>query len=140
MNNPTALKIYNVVLIIALFTSLGFLVHALWQNLQWKMQVETLAGYEGATRARHDFQAGRLRLFMIVGERSDDKFSGTNDGPFEVWYPQYFPEYYPFRYATTVMVTNYNERMRFLREHPDKSLETTNRRPNTALEPTPTAP
>lgn len=116
----------TVVLALAFVTSAGFLGYELWQNLMWKMQVETLARYEGATRARHDLSAGRLRLFVIAGERSDDKYSGTNDGVFEVWYPQYYPQYYPFRFSDEQMVSSYNEKMRYLHEHPEKTLTITN--------------
>jgi hypothetical protein len=126
MNNLKILKIVIAVLVAALFTSLGFLVHALWQNSQRKQQVYGLAGYEGGTRALHDYHAGKLRLFVIAGERSDDKYSGTNDGPFEILYPQYFPEYYTFRYPTEMMVTFYNDKMRYMHDHPEKFLTTTN--------------
>jgi hypothetical protein len=104
------------VVVIAFCTLASFYVHALWQNYMWKMEVLTLANYEGATRARHDFQAGKLRLFVLGGERDDDKFSGTNEGPFQVWYPQYYPEFYPSRYSKQQMITAYNERMRKLQE------------------------
>jgi hypothetical protein len=113
-------------LALAFTIAAGFLGYELWQNLMWKMQVETLAGHEGATRARHDLSVGRLRLFVIAGERSDDKYSGTNDGAFEVWYPQYYPQYYPFRYSAEQMVSSYNEKMRYLHEHPEKPLTITN--------------
>ena len=119
-------SVTTVVLALAFVTAAGFLGYELWQNLMWKMQVETLARYEGATRARHDFQTGRLRFFVIADERSDDKYSGTNDGSFEVWYPQYYPQCYPFCYSTEQMVSSYNEKMRYFHEHPEKSLSTTN--------------
>jgi hypothetical protein len=115
-----------VVFALAFITAVGFLGYEFWQNQMWKMEVYGLAGYEGGTRARHDFQAGRLRLFVIAGERSDDKYSGTNDGAFEVWYPQYYSQYYPFRYSAEQMVSSYNERMRYLHEHPEKPLNITN--------------
>jgi hypothetical protein len=111
---------------LAFFVAAGFLGYEFLQNQMWKMQVETLAGYEGSTRARHDLSAGRLRLFVIAGERSDDKYSGTNDGAFEVWYPQYYPLYYPFRYSAEQMVSSYNDKMRYLHEHPEKPLTITN--------------
>jgi hypothetical protein len=109
------------VVVIAFSALAGFYVHALWQNYMWKMEVLTLADYEGATRARHDFQAGKLRLFVLGGERDDDKFSGTNEGPFEVWYPQYFPEFYPSRYSQQQMIIDYNERMRELQKDASRS-------------------
>jgi hypothetical protein len=57
---------------------------------------------------------------LISGGRSDDKFSGTNDGPFEIWFPQYFPEIRSFRYAEETMVTEYNDRMRYMHDHPER--------------------
>jgi hypothetical protein len=133
MNNPRTLKVAILVLIVALFTSLGFLAHALWRNSMWEQQmflweqqVYGLAGYEGGTRALHDFRAGKLRLYVISGERDHEKYSGTNDGPFEVWYPQYFPEYYAFRYPVEVKVSFYNDKMRYMHDHSDKFLTITN--------------
>jgi hypothetical protein len=119
-------KISIAALAFALFTSLGFLTYVLWQNSEWKQQVYALAAYEGGERASHDYQAGKLRLFVIVGERRDDKYSGTNDGPFEIWYPQYFPDSYPFRYPTEVMVSFYNEDMRLRHEQAEKLPASTN--------------
>jgi hypothetical protein len=126
MNNPKTLKIVIAVLLVALFTSLGFLARELSRNFTWQLQVDSLARYEGSTRARHDFQSGRLRLFVLSGGRGDDKFSGTNEGPFEIWFPQYFPELKPFRYAAETMVTTYNDRIRYLHEHPERARVTTN--------------
>ena len=111
---------------LALCTSLGILARALSNNFAWKLQVDTLARYEGSTRARHDFQSGKLRLFLISGGRSEDKFSGTNEGPFEVWFPQYFPEIRSFRYAADTMVAAYNDRMRYMHEHPERYSVSTN--------------
>ncbi len=126
MNNPKTLKVVIAVLVVALFTSLGFLARALWRDSWWKMEVYGLAGYEGSTRALHDFRDGKLRLFVIAGERSNDKFSGTNDGPFQVWYPQYYTELYPMRYSIEQQVEFYNRKMRYMHEHPEKFLTTTN--------------
>jgi hypothetical protein len=119
-------SLVSVFFALAFTVAAGLLGYELWQNLMWKMQVETLAGYEGVTRARHDLSAGRLRMFVIAGERGDDKYSGTNDGVFEVWYPQYYPQYYPFRYSAEQMVRSYNEKIRYLYDHPEKPLTITN--------------
>ncbi|HLX95657.1 MAG TPA: hypothetical protein VKU37_07925 [Verrucomicrobiae bacterium] len=126
MNHPRKLKIIIVVLIVGIFALLGFLGHLLAQNMMWKSEVESLAEYEGATRASHDFQSGKLRLFVISGERDGTKYSGTNAGPFEIWFPQYFPKYYPLRYQTEQMVAAYNDRMRYLQAHPETALAETN--------------
>ncbi|MEI6392581.1 MAG: hypothetical protein WCT12_15930 [Verrucomicrobiota bacterium] len=126
MNNPRALKIVIALLAVALCTSLGFLARALLTNFTWKLQVDSLAGYEGSTRATHDFQSGKVRLFVISGRRPDDEFSGTNDGPFQVWFPQYFSEIPTFRYAAETMVAAYNNRMRYMHEHPERYPVSTN--------------
>jgi hypothetical protein len=126
MSIPTSLKVFIIALIIALFTSLGFLAHAVWLNVWWKEEVYVLAGYEGGTRALHDYQNGKLRLFKISGERDADKFSGTNDGPFQVWFPQYYTVVYPMRYSKEQEVEFYNRKMRYMHEHPEKFLTTTN--------------
>ena len=119
-------KVVIAVLVIGLFALLGILAYTLWQRFLWKQQVYALAAYEGGERATHDYQAGKLRLFVIAGERSDNKYSGTNDGPFEIWYPQYFPDSYPLRYETEVMVSYYNHDMQFSYAHPKESIAATN--------------
>ena len=126
MNNPKTLKVVIVILLVALFTSLGFLARGLWRDYFWKMEVYGLAGYEGTERAMHDFRNGKLRLFVIAGERGDDKFSGTNDGPFQVWFPQYYTGLYPMRYSFEQQVEFYNRKMRYMHEHPEKFLSSTN--------------
>ncbi|MGZ4961167.1 MAG: hypothetical protein ACXWC8_01305 [Limisphaerales bacterium] len=133
MNDPKKLKIVIAVLLVGLFTSVGFLGHALLENMMWRSEVDSLARYQGSTRARHDFQLGRLRLFVISGERSDDKFSGTNGGPFEIWFPQYFPESSPLRLSTETMVAAYNDRMRYMQQHPERYPFSTNATPQKAI-------
>lgn len=125
-NNPKILKIAIAIIVVALFTSLGFLARALWLNSVWKAEVNALAGYEGGERASPDYRDGKLRLFVISGERDDDKFSGTNDGLFEIWFPQYYPKLYPLRYSEEEMVEAYNNRMKSMNEHLEKFQATTN--------------
>jgi hypothetical protein len=140
MNNPKALKMVIAVLVVALLVSFHFLMRAFSDNFAWKQCIELSAPADGAMFAHLDFQSDKLRLYMISGERSDDKYSGTNDGPFEIWFPQYSASPYPMRYRVEQWVAGYNRSMRYRHEHPDKFLTTTNRRPNKALEPTATAP
>ncbi len=63
---------------------------------------------------------------MISGEQDGTKYSGTNDGPFEIWFPQYYPKNYPLRYQIEQMVAAYNDRMRYMQAHPQKNLIETN--------------
>lgn len=113
-------------LTLCLVLALGFLGHALWRNYWWKQEVYGLSGYYGSTVAVRDFRAGKLRVYVIAGERNDDQFSGTNDGPFEVWHPQYYPSPYPMRYSAEERVKFYNMKMRYMYEHPEKFLSVTN--------------
>ncbi len=126
MNNPKLLRIVTAVLAVALCISLGFLARALSDNFAWKLQVKNLAQYEGVTVARQDFQAGRLRLFVVAGRREVDEFSGTNDGPFDVWFSSYFPEIPAYRCAAETRVAAYDTKMRFWQQHPERLPGNTN--------------
>jgi hypothetical protein len=87
------------------------------QNVAWKADIYELAGYKGVHRAMADFDAGRLRVFLISGRSLQDTFTGTNDGPFEVWISHFFPdEPYPVRFALEQEVAFYNAKMRLLQQ------------------------
>lgn len=126
MSNPRTLKVVNVILIVALLALLAFLADSLLQNFWWKNEVAGLAYYEGAERADHDFHDGKIRLFVISGERKDDIYSGTNEGPFQIWFPQYYPHPYSSRYSIEQMVWAYNESMKFNQNAAVKSVALTN--------------
>lgn len=107
-------------LLVMLTTCAVFVGYTLWQTQLWKDEVGGLAGYQGATRAKEDFKAGKLRLFFV-----DDEHSGgsaqihTNDGPFKMEaFSAGFD--YPSRYAAIRLVKAYNKRMRAMYEHPDR--------------------
>lgn len=114
-NDPRRLKVIIAVLAIALITSFGFLVYSqLWQNSNWKAEVGSLASNQGYAEADKDFQAGKLKVFVISGECHEDKFSGSNDGPFEVWTAEYYPSFpWPVRYSAAKKIEAYNHHMRF---------------------------
>jgi hypothetical protein len=119
MNNPKTLRIVVGCLAVALLVTVAFLIYARYQNSMWVMQLDGLAKFAGSTSAKNDFETGRLRLFAFAGVRDADTFSGTNDGPYEIWYSQYFPgdpRYQPFRHSKEQMVRGYNETMRALHE------------------------
>jgi hypothetical protein len=115
-HEPKILKVIIATLTATLITSLGLLIHSkFWQNSNWKDVTSYLARIQGAETARKDFDAGRLKLFVISGECHEDKYTGTNDGPFEVWAAEYFPELpYQSRYSEEKKVEAYNLRMRSL--------------------------
>ena len=123
MNSTNVVKVLCVCLIFSFFGTLGFLSYCVWENVWWKYEVTNLASYEGATRARQDFQAGKLRLFEITGKYDRDTFTGSNTGPFQVWYVMYSTNLpYPLRYSTEEMVMGYNARMRLMQKEPARYL------------------
>jgi hypothetical protein len=126
MSNPKTLKVVIAILVIAFLALFAFLADSLWQNFWWKKEVAGLAYYRGAERADHDFHDGKIRLFVISGERDDDVYSGTNEGPFQIWLPQYYPILYSSRYSTEQMVSAYNKTMKLNQNAAAKSLASTN--------------
>jgi hypothetical protein len=113
-NNPRTLKMIIAVLTIALVASFLFLIYSqLWENSNWKAEVNSLGRDQGWYEAREDFQAGKLKKLVIAGDHEEDKFSGTNDGPFEIWNPIYMSSWpYPDRYSVEMEVVGYNLGMR----------------------------
>jgi hypothetical protein len=109
-NNPRVLKIIISLLAIALVVSFVFLIYShLWENSNWKDEVNSFATNQGYEKAKQDFQAGKLKKLVISGDHEEDKFSGTNDGPFEIWNPIYKSSWpYPWRYSVEMEVTGYN--------------------------------
>lgn len=127
MNNPKALKIVIALLTIALITSLVFLGRALWQNFWWEEEVHGHVGMVAARQALEDFQQGRLRLRVIDGENERLRYSGSNDGPFEIWVAPFRPSLgYPHRFATEQELKFYNGKMRYMYAHPERFLTATN--------------
>jgi hypothetical protein len=121
MNDLKVLKVAVAILITALFTSLGFLGRQLWREFMWKEEVVGLVGQVVLYKGTADYQAGKLRLFVIDGENEHERYLGTNDGPFQIWVAQYYPSIgYPHRFITEQMVSLYNSRMRAMYEHPEK--------------------
>lgn len=122
-----ASKILIALLVIALVTSLGLLGRLLWRNYWWEQEVYGLASMAAVKQAMADFRQGRLRLQMIQGENEKLRYSGSNDGPFEIWIVQFYPSFgYPHRYSTEQHVRFYNRKMRYMHEHPDRFVAATN--------------
>ena len=68
-----------------------------------------------AKQAMEDFRQGRLRLRAIQGENERLRYSGSNDGPFEIWILQFYPSLgYPHRFSTEQEVAFYNRKMRYM--------------------------
>jgi hypothetical protein len=82
------------------------------RQTRWPEPVSS-AGSAGK-EADKDFQAGKLKVFVISGESHADKFSGTNDGPFEGWTAEYYPSFpWPERYSIEEKIKAYNRHMRY---------------------------
>ena len=119
---PSFLKILSILLSLALIICSVFLVRLYWQIYfigGWKDQVMLLAGSRGTRLALDDFRAGKLRLFELSGEQYNPKYSGRRDDGFEIWYPQFHPILgLAHRFSTEEFVKSYNDKMRYMHEHP----------------------
>jgi hypothetical protein len=118
-------------LVVLLLISIGFSAYERWQSYWWKEEVSMLAFCYGGTRAELDFREGKIRLFVISGERKNDIYSGTNEGPFQVWFSQYYPDRFS-RYAGERLVDGYNNHMDFMQSRAPEAVSGTNRPPNNA--------
>jgi hypothetical protein len=127
MNNPKMLKIVIAVLAIALIMSLLLFGRALRHKSPWESEAVELANFKGSERALCDFQAGKLRLFVLGDASETDTYSGSNDGPFEIWIPQYFPPRGPaHRISMERWIEVYNHQMRDMHDYPEKFMTMTN--------------
>ena len=127
MNNPRALKFVIAILAVALVSALVFLGRALWRNYWWEQEAYGLAGMVASNQAMEDFRQGRLRLRVLQGENEHLRYTGSNDGPFEIWTPSFFPSLgYPHRFSTEQQVQFYNRKMRYMHGHPEKFAAATN--------------
>ncbi len=124
-DSPKILKLIIASLSVALIGVSGWLFHSqFWQNSNWQGETGSLAGEVGYLEADKDFYAGKRHVFTIAGECPEDRFSGTNDGPFAVWNPSFDPTWpYPSRYAIEKQIESYNRHMRSIYE---RSLKSTN--------------
>jgi hypothetical protein len=115
------------VLTIALLTSLGFLGQALWRNYWWELEAYGLAGMVASRQAMDDFREGNLRLRVLQGENDRLRYSGSNDGPFEIWISPFYPSFgYSHRVSTEQQIRFYNRKMRYMHEHPERFVAQTN--------------
>ena len=110
--------------LIALIACVGF-IYFVWQNHLWKLKVRDLAAYQGVSRAKEDFRAGKLRLFLVDHDESSSvTFRGSNNGPFKVALFSAYPFDSPCRYAALQVVEFYNQSMKAFHEHPERWVTT----------------
>jgi hypothetical protein len=87
----------------------------------WRDLVLQSEGAAASEQALRDFREGHLRLYCLGGENERAKYTGTNDGPFEMWIPQFYPSLgRPHRYSTEQFIEFYNRKMRYMHSNPDK--------------------
>ena len=78
-------------------------------------------GAVASRRALDDFRDGHLRLYTLGGENEKAKYTGTNDGPFEIWVPHFYPSLgRAHRYSTEQFIEFYNRKMRYMQTHPSE--------------------
>jgi hypothetical protein len=85
----------------------------------WRDQLYASEGAVASRRALDDFHDGHLRLYTLGGENEKAKYTGTNDGPFEIWVPHFYPSLgRAHRYSTEQFIEFYNRKMRYMQAHP----------------------
>jgi hypothetical protein len=124
-------KVIIALLVVALLITIGVVVYERWQNYWWKDEVSMLAFGYGGTSAELDFREGKIRLFIFSGERKDNIYSGTNDGPFQIWFSQYDSDR-SWRYGRERFVDGYNNHMEFMQSRAPQAVNRTNSPPNNA--------
>ena len=89
----------------------------------WRDQLFKSEGAVATRRALDDFRNGQLRLYTLGGQSEKAKYTGTNDGPFEIWIPHFYPSLgRAHRYSTKQFIEFYNRKMKYMHEHPDEFL------------------
>jgi hypothetical protein len=130
MTKSGSQKIIIVALVTFLGISLLLLGRAYWQiygyfgSSGYRAEIYGLSGLVASRQALDDFRGGKLRLLKLNGENDKLKFSGQQDGPFEIWYPLYLPilgEAHTF--ATQQYIEFYNRKMEYMHKHPEKFLQ-----------------
>jgi len=87
----------------------------------WRDQVYVSVGGAASEQALRDFRGGHLRLYCLGGENQHDKYTGTNDGPFEMWIPTFYPSLgRVHRYPKERFIEFYNRKMHYMHSNPDK--------------------
>ena len=123
---PRVLYVVSGFLAVALLGSAVLLAWGYWQVYGiggWRDQLYASEGAVASRQALDDFRAGHLRLYTLGGESERAKFTGTNDGPFEVWTPHFYPSLgVAHRYATEQFIEFYNRKMKYMHEHPKEFL------------------
>jgi len=132
------------VLSVSLLASLVLAARSYWRINGiggWRDEVYGLVSITATTQAMDDYRAGHLRLYTFGGENEKREYTGTNDGPFEVWIPRYYPLLgRAHRYSTEQFIDFYNRKMRYMHTHPEKFPRNKDVQLDASHEPPPAAP
>ena len=123
---PRAFYIITGLLVVVLLGSAVLIAWGYWQIYGiggWRDQLYASEGAVASRRALDDFRDGHLRLYTLGGESEKAKYTGTNDGPFEIWIPNFYPSFgHAHRYSREQFIEFYNRKMKYMHEHPDEFL------------------
>ena len=133
----TEMRVAKVLIALLGVCALGFALlaaRAYWQVYApggWRDQVYGSTGAFASRQALDDFRKGRLRLYQLAGENDTARYTGTNDGPFEIWVGDFYPSLgRAHRYAREQFVEFYNRKMRYMYEHPEGFRENSEAQPS----------
>jgi len=87
----------------------------------WRDEVHGLSGANAAQQAMADFRQSKHRLYIFGPANDRRRFTGSNNGPFEIWMPAYHPKLgSAHRYSTEQFVEFYNRKMLYMHSHSNK--------------------
>jgi hypothetical protein len=108
---------YFLVALLAAFllSSVFFNAYICWQiygTAGWRERVLASVRTEASREASDDFREKHFRLYRL-GEAADTaRYTGTNDGPFEIWNVAFFPSFGSVEhYSAEKFIECYNEDM-----------------------------
>jgi hypothetical protein len=118
-NTLIAIAITGVLCLSSLFL-IGWAVWQIYGIGGWRDEVYALSGANAAQQAMDDFRQNKLRLYILGHATDRHQFTGTNDGPFELWIPSFHPALgSAHRYSTEEFVKSYNRKMLYMHSHPE---------------------
>jgi len=119
---PRAFYVITGLLVVVLLGTAVLIAWGYWQIYGiggWRDQLYASEGAVASRRALDDFRDGHLRLYTLGGESEKVRYTGTNDGPFEIWIPHFYPSLgRAHRYSTEQFIEFYNRKMKYMHEHP----------------------
>lgn len=112
-------------LLLGLISSLALNAFLYWQihgPFGWRDEVFVQTSTRATLEAMSKFRSGELRLYSIDPTDGDRHYTGTSEGPFEIWRPDFDPEIDNAparRFGLETYVESYNRKMRYMLAHPE---------------------